>query len=530
MHTSNASTRDDARLSVDQCWRAGDEFAFLIEVNGVPVVEQFLRYEVGSDGDHIFSLFWRIKRRQDSKAMEAGAELRTDGHGLPISYETFSSRDVVRKLTFTERGVSVLRRDGSQLDVATAERIGLVLQGNDILHLAIILPMLRVLPRYRALNLSPSTLAQSKFAMQRDGMQWSADRGLTFDCDAAGRLRSFEDKDGVAKGRHLHRGFPDVNWARLRRSTIKRYRAPRTIIVREITVPGKLPLGAALTLPRRGRPPYPAFLFLQGSGRHDRHGISPSLDTGIHEIVDGLAACGIAGLRFNSRGAGSSLFGDAFESGIDARLADSRAALRSLAARPEIDAKNLFVMGHSLGSMIAIQLAASAKLRGAVLLAPPGRRIDRIVVEQMGRALERHGLAAAQVKLRTRSLSRSFTKLWSRGDGNLPRTEWGLTKLAMADLMRLEPIELIAKVRLPLLICQGTRDIQVSLERDALPLFLRASEVNYAAELVVLAAADHLFRHEIGTSSPERYFVRRPLAHGLLETLEGWMKRHTKTW
>jgi alpha-beta hydrolase superfamily lysophospholipase len=510
------------RRRIAACWRTGEKLGFAIEAGGVQVVEQFLRYEGGNAGIHAFRLFWRVKRRDGGVALEATAELKTDDFGLPVSFESHSARDVVQKLSFGERAVTVRRRDGSEFELRTAKRVGLVVQGNVLLHLAILLPTLRGLGSYSALNLSPGTLALSEIAMRRQGRRWSADQGFTLTCDAAGKLGSF--KGGVSKGRRLNRPFPGIS--RTLRTGIARYRAPRTIRMREITVPGTVPLGAALSLPRLGRPPYPALLFLQGSGRHDRHGISSTLDTGIHAIVDGLAARGIAGLRFDSRGAGTSRFGDPFESGIEARLSDASAALRALAMRPEIDAKNLFVMGHSLGGIIAMQLAASARVKGALLLAPPGRRIDRIILEQIGRALERYGLSPVQVRQRTRRLARDLAKLQKSNEA--PSSQWGLTKLAMADLMRLEPLDLAAKVRAPLLICQGARDIQVSLERDALPLFRHVAEGNRASQLVVLADGDHLFRHESGTSSPERYFVKRPLAHGLLSTLESWMRYQMK--
>ena len=509
---------------VAACWNPGDELAFVIEAGGAPVVEQFLRYNGAGNGLHLFQLFWRVKRRDGDTTSESGAELKTDNFGLPVSYELFSGLDVVQKLTFSANEVSVVRRDGSRVQLPVPKRIELVLQAADVLHLAILLPMLRRAVRFQGLNLSPGTLGRSTVLMRRDGRRWIADGAFTLGCDAAGQLQSFTSKDGNATGHRENRSFPDVDWKGLRASKVKPYRAPRTILVREITVRGKVALGATLTLPRRGRPPYPAVLFLQGSGRHDRHGISPLLDTGVHEIVDGLAARGIAGLRFDSRGAGSSRFGDAFESGVDARLADARVALRTLAECPEVDTANLFAMGHSLGAMIALQLATSERLRGVVLLAPPGRRIDQIIAEQVERSLQRRGMAPAQVKLRTRRLARSLARIHGADAGE--RGEWGLTKLAMADMMRLEPLDLIVKIRRPLLICQGAADIQISVERDAVPLFLRAAERNRSAELVLLADADHMFRHESETSSPEHYFVRRPLAGGLLDSLQCWIRRH----
>jgi alpha/beta superfamily hydrolase len=86
-----------------------------------------------------------------------------------------------------------------------------------------------------------------------------------------------------------------------------------------------------------------------------------------------MAACrslverGIAVLRFNFRGAGSSE--GEFDDGNGERD-DVRAALAHLASLPEIDATRAGLVGYSFGAMMAAEVA-SGNLRALALISPP---------------------------------------------------------------------------------------------------------------------------------------------------------------
>jgi alpha/beta superfamily hydrolase len=82
---------------------------------------------------------------------------------------------------------------------------------------------------------------------------------------------------------------------------------------------------------------------------------------------DALVSRGVAALRFNFRGAGASE--GEFDDG-DGERDDARAALKHLAALPEIDAKRLGLIGYSFGGLVAAEVASGA-LRGLALVSPP---------------------------------------------------------------------------------------------------------------------------------------------------------------
>ena len=75
----------------------------------------------------------------------------------------------------------------------------------------------------------------------------------------------------------------------------------------------------------------------------------------ITAVSRALVAQGIAALRFNFRGVGSST--GTFANG-DGEQDDARAALVALAARPEIDDVRLGLMGYSFGGMVALTVGS----------------------------------------------------------------------------------------------------------------------------------------------------------------------------
>jgi hypothetical protein len=65
-------------------------------------------------------------------------------------------------------------------------------------------------------------------------------------------------------------------------------------------------------------------------------------------IAEGLAARGIASLRYDKRGVGAS-GGDYLSASFDDETADAGAALAALRAHPDVDADRVVAIGHSSG-------------------------------------------------------------------------------------------------------------------------------------------------------------------------------------
>lgn len=123
------------------------------------------------------------------------------------------------------------------------------------------------------------------------------------------------------------------------------------------------PLPGTLTLPR-GEGPFPTVLLIAGSGPNDRdETIGPNKP--FRDLAQGLAAAGIASLRHDKRTrVHAAQMAEAQKAGnaltVDDEVTDDAlSALTLLAKQPGVDGKRVFVLGHSLGAMMAPRVGST---------------------------------------------------------------------------------------------------------------------------------------------------------------------------
>lgn len=302
----------------------------------------------------------------------------------------------------------------------------------------------------------------------------------------------------------------------------------------DVTIPGpSVPIGGTLTIPP-GQGPFPSVLFVSGTGTHDRHGIAGGeVDIGTHQIVDYLAEQGFLGLRYDTRGAGTTKLGDdALDQGLEAVLGDARAALDFLCARPEGRGCPVFLIGHSRGGTVGMVLAAEREtaIQGLVLMASMGRNIDEVIADQLVQQGRRMGLNDAQIAQQQAELAELVQAIredrpWE--PDAIPDYLFGAARSRtwFKEHLAYSPTELIRKVRCPILLCQGAKDFQVSPERDAERLVHAASEAGVDCTYLLFPDLDHLFMHTEGESTLEKYYEPgRRVEQTFLERLAAWLR------
>jgi alpha/beta superfamily hydrolase len=143
-----------------------------------------------------------------------------------------------------------------------------------------------------------------------------------------------------------------------------------TMAMRVEQIPaGDVVLEAMIHLPENREQPLPGVVVCHP---HPQYG--GDMDNNVvMALVDALVARGIAALRFNFRGVGSST--GVFDGGRgEAR--DTAAALAFLAARDEVDSGRVGLAGYSFGAMMATA-AMDERVRALALVSPPAQRLDR---------------------------------------------------------------------------------------------------------------------------------------------------------
>ena len=133
---------------------------------------------------------------------------------------------------------------------------------------------------------------------------------------------------------------------------------------------GPLTLHGSLRLPASPGPKVPAALLIAGSGPTDRNGNSAVPGLGevkldeLKWLADQLSAQGYASLRYDKLGSGATGLGPYQPTDLanmtfqETFLRNAQDALAYLAAQPGVDPRNLLVVGHSEGGMIALAVHA----------------------------------------------------------------------------------------------------------------------------------------------------------------------------
>src|SRR5260370_144312 len=130
--------------------------------------------------------------------------------------------------------------------------------------------------------------------------------------------------------------------------------------------------------------PFRAAILLAGSGPNDRdETIGPNHV--FKDLAEGLSSRGIAVLRCDKRTYAYRGTLDPQKITVDEEvIQDGVAAVSLMRARPEVAQDKIFVVGHSLGAMLAPEIAKQARpVAGNVMLAPLGPEAAQTIVEQM---------------------------------------------------------------------------------------------------------------------------------------------------
>ncbi|MGD0309161.1 MAG: alpha/beta fold hydrolase [Acidobacteriota bacterium] len=245
------------------------------------------------------------------------------------------------------------------------------------------------------------------------------------------------------------------------------YAHPDSFTEQPVTV-GQDPvkLNGTLTLPK-GKGPFPAVVLVHGSGATDQdETVGPNKP--FKDLAWGLAGHGIAVLRYNKRTFQhpESFRGSKFTVEQES-IEDARAGVTLLAARPEVDPKKIFVVGHSLGAMLAPRIAAEdGRLAGIVLMAGITRPLEEVIVEQVKYEV---GLAGKPTPQGDKQIAAAEKMAADIRDPKLtPDQTVDMLGVPMPgsyvlDLRAYDPAHTASTLSIPILVLQGARDCQVRI-------------------------------------------------------------------
>ncbi len=257
-------------------------------------------------------------------------------------------------------------------------------------------------------------------------------------------------------------------------------------------------------------------ILIQGSGPTDRNGNGFMMKNDASKLIaKELAKNGIASYRFDKRIFKMNKFKIREEElSFEDFVQDVSSILDYFKA--EKTYKKIIIAGHSEGSLIGM-LAAKDKADAFISLAGAGRSIDKIIVDQLAKQSE--GLAE--------NAKSSFQDIREKGktiDYNplLQSIFRPSVQPFLKSWMKYEPTEVISTLEIPILIINGSFDIQVDTTEAQL-----LKEANPKAQLVILDKMNHVFRKIDGDNLENTKAYNEPnraLHPELMSTLVDFIK------
>ena len=219
-------------------------------------------------------------------------------------------------------------------------------------------------------------------------------------------------------------------------------------------------ISGTLAMPKNAADKIPVVLIIAGSGPTDRDGNSPKLGLASNAykmIANELGKNGFASLRYDKRLVGQSVSSTKenelrFEDYVD----DAVGLINML--NDDQRFSKIIILGHSEGSLVGMMAANGQPVKAFISVAGAGDSADKIMTEQMK---SKGALISDGFNRMLDSLKRGKTT--DNIDPSLyPYARPSIQKYLMS-WFRYNPIREIKKIKIPILIVQGTTDLQVTV-------------------------------------------------------------------
>lgn len=293
---------------------------------------------------------------------------------------------------------------------------------------------------------------------------------------------------------------------------------------KECIVGDEWQLPATITIPK-GDGPFPAVVLVHGSGPHDRDETT-SVNKPFKDLAWGLATKGIAVLRYEKRTKqyGAEVLTRMKDFTVNEEtINDALAGVNLLCVSEGIDPNKIFILGHSLGAMLAPRVAAQNKvIAGLILLAgcSKGLYVEKLPEQTEYLASLDGKIDEYEVK-QLEEIKRQLKKIREL-DIRKDEIVLGASKAYWADLMGYDPVKTARGLNLPMLILQGGRDYQVTIED------FRGWEEGLAGQNGVCFKfypdLNHLFIAGTGKPTPDEYGKPGNIAQVVIKDLVEWIK------
>lgn len=314
-------------------------------------------------------------------------------------------------------------------------------------------------------------------------------------------------------------------------------------------------LAGTLTLPEKGNR-FPAVVMVTGSGAQNRDeeimGHKPFL-----VIADYLTRNGIAVLRCDDRGTAASQ-GNHATATNENFATDTKAAIRYLRNRKEIDPKKIGIIGHSAGGTIAFMTAAEdPSVAFVVSLAGAGVRGDSLMLKQVELISKSQGMpdtAWEKIKPSVRNrysilqqadktpeelrkelyadVTKTMPPAQLKDAGTIRQISGELQSMTSPwylHFMRYDPAKDLEKVKCPVLALNGGKDIQVDAAMNLTAIREKtAGNGNRNVTVKTYPNLNHLFQTCKKGTLAEYGQLEETISPEVLKDITDWIIKQTR--
>ncbi|TDO23292.1 alpha/beta hydrolase [Pedobacter duraquae] len=239
---------------------------------------------------------------------------------------------------------------------------------------------------------------------------------------------------------------------------------------KEVAIKGtKSNLVGILTTPTKVKI-YPIVVLVHGSGPSDMDE-TVGANKPFKDLAVGLAAQGIATIRYVKR---TLVYPGEFNGAFTVKeevMNDALAAVELTKTLPGVNKTQIYLLGHSLGGMLAPRMAAtSLALKGIIIIAAPAKKLADVMVEQ-------NNYMYAQMKDTTQRLKTVLAenlkevdkaRITSLGSMKADSVILGLPASYWIDLNTNDQVAIAKKLTKRIMVIQGGNDFQVTADDYAI--------------------------------------------------------------
>lgn len=278
-----------------------------------------------------------------------------------------------------------------------------------------------------------------------------------------------------------------------------------------------------LTIPKKAKN-FPIVVLVHGSGPGDMdETVGPNKP--FKDLAAGLAAQGIATVRYVKR---SLIYPNEMTGAFTVKeevLTDALKAVELAAAVPNVNKKQIYLLGHSLGGMLAPRLATLApQLKGIILAAAPARKLTDVLVDQNKYmfAQLKDTTAATQKLLDTALIEVNKSRIFKLGDMKADSIVLGIPASYWVDLNNYDQVAVAKKLSKRIMIVQGGNDFQVPDQEFKIWSAALGKKSN--ATLKFYPELNHLLTPQTEKADSKQYQTPANVSEKLITDIATWIK------